>query len=349
MKHRALAAGAVLTALAVSATTAAALAGPAQASPPQAAPAQNALARNALAQAFSAQGVLAQGTLAQAVPAQGAPAQAAPAPLTGRGVHLGYGGGGVRLVTESGRTLWTDRSGYGQFSVSPDGGKVAWIDGKGRLHVSVAGGSGKAADKVVARGAAAGGPCMTPAWSADSRRIAFPLAGESDRTAVAVVGAGGGRAGKVGSTLGPCHLTWSADGRTLAGYAGTTEGVHLLDTGSGVSVRVPGIRLANHVAGLSPDGRRVVVHAMGPNDDAGDGSWPTAFTPSVYDTRTGKKVALPVKGRLIGALYLRDGRLVVRVAGRTANTLVVLSPAGKRLQTLPEKPRNRRLGLLQVR
>ncbi|WP_189237791.1 TolB family protein [Planomonospora parontospora] len=329
MKHRALAAGAALTALAVATATAAALAGPAQAVP----------ARSASAQAVPV----------QAVPAQGTPAQAAPAPLTGRGVYLGYGGG-VRLATESGRTLWTDRSGFGQFSVSPDGGKVAWIDGKGRLHVSAAAtGSGKAADKVVARGAAAGGPCLTPAWSADSRRIAFPLAGGSDRLTVAVVGADGRGLGKVGATLGVCHLTWSADGRTLAGYAGSTEGVHLLDTASRTSRRVPGIRLANHVAGLSPDGRRVVVHAMGPDAEAGDGSWPAEFAPSVYDTRTGKKVALPVRGRLIGALYLRDGRLAVRVAGRTANTLVVLSPSGKRLQTLPEQPRNRRLGLLQVR
>ncbi|GGK52555.1 hypothetical protein Ppa06_06520 [Planomonospora parontospora subsp. parontospora] len=332
MKHRALAAGAVLTALAVSTATAAALAGPAQAVP----------ARSTSAQAESAQVVS-----EQAVPARSAPAQAAPAPLTGGGVYLGYGSG-VRLVTESGRALWTDRSGYGQFSVSPDGRKVAWIDGRGRLHVSAAG-SGKASDKVVARGAAAGGPCLTPAWSADSRRIAFPLAGQADRLTVAVVGADGRGLDKVGATLGVCHLTWSADGRTLAGYAGTTEGVHLLDTASRTSRRVPGIRLANHVAGLSPDGRRVVVHAIGPDDAAGDGSWPTEFTPSVYDTRTGKKIALPVRGRLIGALYLRDGRLAVRVAGRTANTLVVLSPSGKRLQTLSEKPRNRRLGLLQAR
>jgi hypothetical protein len=317
VKHRALAAGAVLTALAVSTATAAALAGPAQAFP-----------------------VL-------AVPAQSAPVQASPAPLTGKGVYLRYSSG-VRLSTESGRAVWADRSGSGQFSVSPDGGKVAWIDGRGRLHVSVPA-AGRTTDKVVAKGAAYGAPCLTPAWSADSARVAFPLAGSSERTAVAVVGADGKGQAKVGTTLGPCHLTWSADGRTLAGYAGTTEGVHLLDTGSGASVRVPGIRLANHVAGLSPDSRRIVVNAISANAPAGDGSWPTAFVPSVYDTRTGKKVALPVRGRMIGALYLRDGRLVVRVAGRTANTLVVLSPSGERLQTLAEKPRNRRLGLLQAR
>ncbi|GAA3156146.1 hypothetical protein GCM10010466_53840 [Planomonospora alba] len=313
MKHRALAAGAVL---AVSTAVPAALAVPAHAVPAR-----------------------------PSAPAH-APARTAPAPLTGKGVYLDYGSG-VRVVTDGGRTIWTDRSFSGQFSVSPDGRKVAWIDAKGRLHVSgpAAGGT---ADKVVAEGAAYGGPCMTPAWSADSRRVAFPLAGSSPRAAVAVVGAGGGGPRRLGTTPGLCHLTWSADGRTLAGYAGTTEGVYVLDTATRTARRVPGVKLANHVASLSPDGRRVVVNVIGPADDAGDGSWPTAFTPSVHDTRTGKKVALPVEGRLLGAQYLKDGRLVVRVSGRRANTLVVLGPGGERLQTLAEKPRNRSRALLQI-
>nr|BFE88527.1 hypothetical protein GCM10020093_111280 [Planobispora longispora] len=99
---------------------------------------------------------------------------------------------------------------------------------------------------------------MTPAWSADSRRIAFPTtagaggSGQGDRTAVAAVGSDGKGLTTLGTTLGPCHLTWSADGRTLAGYAGDTVGVHLLTTGSRVSAKVPGIKLANHVESLSP-------------------------------------------------------------------------------------------------
>ncbi|GIH94540.1 PD40 domain-containing protein [Planobispora siamensis] len=278
-----------------------------------------------------------------AVPAQAA----APAPLTGKGVYLSYGND-IRVLS-GGRTLWTARgaSFTGQFSASPDGRKVAWIDGKGRLHVSGLDG-GKATDKIIAKGAAAGGPCMTPAWSADSRRIAFPLAGSAERTTVAVVGAGGRGLGRLGTTPGPCHLTWSADGRTLAGYAGDTAGVHLLDTGSRVSRKVPGVKLANHVESLSPDGRRVVVNAIGANADAGDGSWPLSFTPSIYDTKTGKKISIPVGGRLIGAHYLEDGRLVVRVAGSPANTLVVLSPSGKRLQSVSEKAADRGHGLLRI-
>ncbi|GGS64481.1 hypothetical protein GCM10010156_24470 [Planobispora rosea] len=288
-----------------------------------------------------------------ATPAQSPAQSGAPAPLTGQGVYLSYGND-VRVLKSDGRPVWGSRAASftGQFSASPDGRKVAWIDGKGRLHVSSAT-AGKTVDKIVARGAAYGGPCLTPAWSADSRRIAFPTAaaggsGNQERTTVAAVGADGKGLSTLGTTLGPCHLTWSADGRALAGYAGDTTGVHLLATGSRTSTRVPGIKLANHVESLSPDGRRVVVNAIGANANAGDGSWPLSFTPSIHDTRTGKKITIPVKGRLLGARYLRDGRLVVRVAGKPGNTLVVLDSSGKTLQRLSEKAGVRNLGLLQI-
>lgn len=63
---------------------------------------------------------------------------------------------------------------------------------------------------------------------------------------------------------------------------------------------------------------------------------------------TGKKIPIPVKGELLGACYLRDGRLVVRVAGKPANTLVVLSSSGKELQRVTEQASARNLGLLAV-
>ncbi|MDP9845321.1 hypothetical protein [Streptosporangium lutulentum] len=275
-----------------------------------------------------------------------APARtSAPAPLTGKAVYLSDKNG-IQVLTYNGR--WTSQtvggaSFAGQFSVAPDGRRIAWIDGKNRLHVL-----SPAGDKVVARNAAYIGPCLTPAWSADGRRIAFPLKGQSETRFVNAVDADGKNLTRIGKTLGPCHLTWSADGRTLAGYAGTTDGVHLLDTRLHVSRRAPGIKLANHVESVSPDARRIVVNTIGRNAPGGDGSWPTSFTPSIYDTVTGKKIPIPVGGKLLGARYLRDGRLVVRVAGRTANTLVVLNASGREIQRLAEPARARTFGLLGI-
>ncbi|WP_436757113.1 TolB family protein [Streptosporangium sp. V21-05] len=275
------------------------------------------------------------------------------APVSGA-VYFRYGSGGIEVLTHRGG--WTGGltvgggAFAGQFAVAPGGRKVAWIDGKNRLRVTSAPGSGtnRVTDKVIARNAAYGGPCLTPAWTADGRRIAYPVKGTAEAMTVAVVGADGRGRIDAGKTLGPCHLTWSADGRTLAGYAGDVDGVHLLDTRRRVSVRAPGIRLANHVESLSPDGRRVVVNAIGANAPGGDGSWPLSFTPSVYDTRTGAKVAVPVRGRLLGARYLGDGRLAVRVKGTSANTIVVLSRSGKEVQRVTEPARARNLGLLWV-
>ncbi|MGW4423084.1 TolB family protein [Streptosporangium sp. NPDC004631] len=284
---------------------------------------------------------------AVAVSAVASPATASsrPAPVTGA-VYSGYQGGGVEVLTHRGG--WSRRSvgggGFvGQFSAAPGGGKVAWIDSGNRLHVKTAN-----ADRVIAKDAAYGGPCSTPAWTADGRRIAYPVKGTAETTAVTVIGADGRNPVKAGRTMGVCHLTWSADGRTLAGYAGDTDGVHLLDTGSLVSRRAPGIKLANHVQSLSPDAGRVVVHTIGANAPGGDGSWPQSFTPSIYDTKTGRRLPIPVGGRLLGALYLRDGRLAVRVQGRPANTLVILDASGKEIQRVPEPAKARNLALLHV-
>ncbi|MER7205836.1 hypothetical protein [Streptosporangium sp. NPDC000239] len=287
--------------------------------------------------------VLAASTVVS-VAAVPAPARAATTPGA---VFFGYKGAGVEVVTQQGglSKLAVGGSSFaGQFAAAPGGGKVAWIDGKGRLHVKSAAG-----DKVVATNAAYVGPCLTPAWSADGKRIAYVTRGGSDKATVALVGAGGGRPVIAGKTAGVCHLAWSADGRTLAGYAGNTDGVYLLNTVSHVSTRVPGIRLANHVDGLSPNGDRVVVNTIGKNAPGGDGSWPLSYTPSLYDTRTGRKIPIPVRGTLIGARFLTDGTLVVRVKGKSANTWVVLDPDTYKVsQRVGEIPQAKNLGLLSV-
>ncbi|WP_169950732.1 PD40 domain-containing protein [Microbispora sp. H11081] len=272
-------------------------------------------------------------------------ASAAPTPLAGVAVYLSYGKGFPISRYEPGRGF--SKVGAmpmtGQFSASPDGRKVAWITDRGLVRV----GDGRTA-KTVAKGAAAGFPCATPVWSPDSRQVAYVRKGVSDAGQISIVGADGRGGRKAGATLGVCHLAWSAGGRYLAGYAGTTEGVYRLDLRTGKSVKVKGVGLANHVQGLSPDGAKVVVAPLSRNAPGGDGSWPGGFRPAVVDVATGRKTAIPVKGSLIGAFFLRDGRLAVRVAGRTANTLVVLDKNGRQVQRLSEPAAARRQALLQV-
>ncbi|WP_147942835.1 PD40 domain-containing protein [Microbispora sp. CSR-4] len=285
---------------------------------------------------------------ALAAPTSTAPAAApaaAPKPLTGVAVYLSYDTGFPvsRYEPRKGFTKLGAMPMTGQFSASPDGRKLAWITDAGYVRV----GDGRRVT-TAAKGAAAGFPCATPVWSPDSRRVAYVGKGNSDARPISVVGADGRGRRRAGTTLGLCHLAWSANGRYLAGYAGTTEGVYRLDVKTGKATKVKGVALANHVQSLSPDGSKVVVAPLSRNAAGGDGSWPGSFRPVVVDVATGKKVAIPVKGSLIGAYYLRDGRLVVRVAGRTANTLVVLDRNGRQVQRLTEPAAARRQALLQI-
>ncbi|MEU6411464.1 hypothetical protein [Microbispora sp. NPDC046933] len=287
-------------------------------------------------------------TAALAAPAAAAApagASAAPKPLTGVAVYLSYGKGYPISRYEPGKgfTKLGAMPMTGQFSASPDGRKLAWITDAGYVRV----GDGRTVT-TAAKGAGAGAPCLTPVWSSDSKQVAYVGKGDSDAGAVSVVGADGRGGRKAGTTLGVCHLAWSADGRYLAGYAGTTEGVYRLDLKTGKALKVKGVDLANHVQSLSPDGTKVVVAPLSRNAPGGDGSWPGGFRPAVVDVATGKKVAIPVKGSLVGAFYLRDGRLVVRVAGRTANTLVVLDGNGRQVQRLTEPAVARNQTLLQI-
>ncbi|WP_285706918.1 hypothetical protein [Microtetraspora sp. NBRC 16547] len=272
-----------------------------------------------------------------------APAQAA-AKQVGGATFVGYGGSAATVYTYlpgRGFTTTTQVRGAFQFSAAPDGKKVAWIDDSGRLHVTQG-----AQDTVIAKGAVAGAPCATPVWSADSSRIAYAMTASESMAPIAIVGADGKNRRKIGKTYGVCHLAWSAGGRYLAGYAGTTDGVFLLDTTDGKSRRAAGIKLANHVQSLSPDGRRVIVNKIGANAPGGDGTWPLAFRPTLVDTVTGATIKLPVKGSIIGALYLTDGRLAVRVKGAKNNTIAVLDGNLKEIQRIAEPAESRKLGLL---
>lgn len=283
---------------------------------------------------------------ASAVPGTAsADARGARRPLTGEAVYFDYNKkfSVDRYVPGKGFARLGNPSENFQFAASPDGRKLAWITTRGELKV-------KAGSKVttVAKGVPAGAPCLTPTWSPDSKRVAYVSRNNDGASPVTIVNATGTGMRKAGSTIGVCHLAWSGGGRYLAGYAGTADAVYKLDVTTGKSVKVKGIAISTHVQSLSPDGRDVIVEVVAKGADLGDGGWPTGFTPTIVDTVTGKKAAIPVKGRLLGAFYLADGRLVVRVAGAAHNALVVIDEKGKELQRLAEPVKAKKQGLLQV-
>ncbi|MCC5577178.1 hypothetical protein IMZ11_16245 [Microtetraspora sp. AC03309] len=271
-----------------------------------------------------------------------APAQAAARQVSGA-TFLGYEGTAAIVHTYlPGKGFTKTKVGTMiQISAAPDGKKVAWVDDNGRLHVTQG-----TRDTVVAKGAVSGVPCATPVWSADSTRIAYAMTAAESMAPIGIVGADGKNRRKIGKSYGVCHLAWSAGGRYLAGYAGTTDGVFLLDTTIGKTRRAAGIKLANHVQSLSPDGRRVIVNKIGASSPGGDGSWPLWFRPTLVDTVTGSTIKLPVKGSLIGATYLTDGRLAVRVKGTPNNTIVVLGTNLKEVQRMAEPAQARKFALL---
>ncbi|MCK2214519.1 hypothetical protein MF672_012065 [Actinomadura sp. ATCC 31491] len=275
--------------------------------------------------------------LALTAPAAAPAEAAAPRPVSGAAVYGGaqlarYQGGGWSTLARTGALP--------QVAASPDGKKAAWVTDGGRLQVRQ---NGKTTTLV--SGLQGGTPCLTPVWSPDSTRLAY--AGGAD-TIMSVPADAGTAPRELGRSKGVCHLAWSANGRYLAGYTGTADAVYRLDVRTGKAARAKGVKLVTHVQSLSPDGRRAVVEFPRNADALGDGSWPAAFKPVVLDLVSGRRQAPKVKGRLIGATYLPDGRLVVRVAGAAHNTLVVLDAAGKELQRLAEPARAKDRALLQV-
>ncbi|TMR24682.1 hypothetical protein ETD86_03730 [Nonomuraea turkmeniaca] len=226
-----------------------------------------------------------------------------------------------------------------QFAASPDGRKAAWLTSDGRLQIRQGGRT-----TTMVSGLQGGTPCLTPVWSADSTEVAYPqgdtiMAVKADATAAPR---------RLGRSRGVCHLAWSADGRYVAGYTGEADALYRLNVKTGKSAQAKGVSLITHVQSMSPDGRHAIVEVPRNADTLGDGSWPSRFKPVVVDTATGKRRTPKVKGRLIGALYLPDGRMVVRVAGTEHNTLVVLDRAGAELQRIEEPAKAKNQALLQV-
>ncbi|GAA3685550.1 hypothetical protein GCM10022224_057890 [Nonomuraea antimicrobica] len=265
--------------------------------------------------------------------------KAAPA-LSGAAVYASGSGDRLSRYADGEWSTLVKSEAMAQYTVSPDGKKVAWVSSGGRLQIRQGGRT-----MTLVSGLQAGTPCLTPAWSADSAKVAYP---QSGGTIMSVKADGTGAPHRLGTSPGVCHLAWSADGRYLAGYTGEANALYRLDTRTAESAPVKGVKWITHVQSLSPNGRHAIVEFPQQPGTLGDGTWPTAFKPVVLDMVTGKRRTPAVKGRLLGAFYLADGRMVVRVAGEEHNTLVVLGTDGKELQRVAEPARAKKQALLQV-
>ncbi|MBE1589268.1 TolB family protein [Nonomuraea angiospora] len=282
-------------------------------------------------------------------------AWAAPTPdLSGAAV---YAAAGNQLSRYTAAGEWHPLASFGaaQFAASPDGTKVAWITESGNLNIRERGKT-----RTIVSGLQGSTPCLTPVWSADSTKVAYPSA---DGTINAVRADGSNAPRKLGVSKGVCHLAWSGNGRYLAGYTSTGDGLHRLDAKTGKTVVVKGVKSITHVQSLSPDGTKAVVAFPEGAQAPAARTWPTTFKPVILGIPSGKRLKLPAKGDAIGAYYLPDGRLVMRMAaprtqpGHAAaahaaahahNTLVVFDSAGNELQRLAEPPKAKNQALLQV-
>ncbi|HEX4815056.1 MAG TPA: hypothetical protein VFV66_20125 [Nonomuraea sp.] len=260
--------------------------------------------------------------------APAASASAATAPdLSGAAVYAG------KQVSRYTGGRWSTLARSPLVAVSPDGAKTAWVTSGGWLRVRQGGET-----TTLVSGLPGATACHTPVWSADSAQVAY-VTGDTI-TAVRADATAAPR--PLGRSPGVCHLAWSASGRYVAGHTATA--LHRLDVKTGKTLRLA-LPVA-HVQSLSPDGREAIVAL--PRDRDASGGRPARFKPVVVNLVTGKRSTPDVKGRLVGAHHLADGRTVVRVAGAAHNTLVVLDERGAEVQRVAEPARAKGQALLQV-
>jgi len=219
--------------------------------------------------------------------------------------------------------------------ISPDGRRIAYVT-DGRLLVSEAEGKGEA--KQVAVGVIATG--QAPTWSPEGGRLLV------DAAAPGVLDLASGALTPLPESLAAGqHFRWSGDGNKLV-YATSTCGLKLTADGADTSTTVPVLGVTQ--PGANPDdlaackptsvdatGRRVTV----PLQTTGETVTGTDTADAVIDTTTGRPVALPVPGSVIGAVFDSDGNLLVRTEEGTRITLSLFAP-GNELRVQAIEPRS---------
>jgi hypothetical protein len=217
---------------------------------------------------------------------------------------------------------------------SPDGQHTAWVTDKGDLMV--ADGNGRNAKKLIGKVDVS---YEDHTWSPDSTRLLVRLATTDPQGGLGtegIVTLANGAFTKLKTDL--LHPKWSGDGKVLVSANGEC-GVEVHDTTGKLIRTVPGIGeekrsknplwiCVHSILSVNLDGTRVATWSMSMDAPGGDvQSMPNAN--SVFDTRTGEAVPLPVKGQIEAALHQADGTLLIRTGSKGVHTVTVIDPAGR--------------------
>lgn len=246
----------------------------------------------------------------------------------------------VRLSPRDGRrdTVLTDAP--SPVGISPDGKRIAYVAEGTLLIGEVAGGEAEP----VAEGV--GTAEQAPAWSPGGDRLLV------DADAPAVLEVDTGTITPLPGDLGDGrHFRWSGDGNMLV-YATASCGLEVAraEAAEGTAVPVVGDPLtgdnpdglaACQAGSVDATGRRVAV----PLSNTGENAGPETAD-AVVDTTTGDLVALPVAGRVLGAVFDPEGNLLVRTLRLGTTRLSLITPDNTLLVQAVEPAAVRRLDLL---
>ncbi len=122
----------------------------------------------------------------------------------------------AQLVEQLGKTVL-----YGDVAISPDGARVAWVQSTAATTTKqtyVREVSGEATARMIDTGTSGDRKDSTPAWSPDSKTLAFfSTAGEKDQVQLWTVNADGGSPKKQTQLKGyAARARWSHDGKQIA-------------------------------------------------------------------------------------------------------------------------------------
>ncbi|GAA2687959.1 TolB family protein [Actinoplanes palleronii] len=257
--------------------------------------------------------------------------------------------GGLKFVSYRNGKQRTVLSGYPAYfaEFSPDGKRLAYVTGTGLLRV--ANPDGTHVRKLSFKAAPVG---FGPNWTANGKGLI--VARKSDNKAgVVQISTGKFTALPRSVQAKGIHYRMTGDGKRYLWSDGTGGIWSARINGTGVT-RVPVLGKfdrnnpkklrAYDIVSTNRDGSRITVNLIKGDETDGDiGSGEVADT--LINTKTGKAVALPVRGAVSQVLIRSNGTVLVRSGPASKRVLTLVSAKGKVLATKAEPAALRNLTL----